>query len=78
MKIFLKNNKALTFLKLRGSYGLVGNDEIGGTRFLFEQRYPFGAQYFFGTGTAGSNSISEGRLAYQDVSWEKDKNKHWP
>jgi len=70
---FLKNNKALTFLKLRASYGLTGNDEIGGNRFMFDQRYPFGAQYFFGTGTTGSSGLSEGRLANPNVTWEKEK-----
>lgn len=28
-------NKALTFLKIRGSYGIVGNDQIGGRRYLY-------------------------------------------
>ncbi len=69
---FLKDNKKVTFLKVRGSYGLTGNDEIGGSRFMFDQRYPFGASYFFGTNNAGASGISEGRLANPDVTWEKD------
>lgn len=70
---FLQGNKTVTFLKLRASYGLVGNDEIGGTRFMFDQRYPFGASYIFGTGTTASASLSEGRLANRNVTWEKEK-----
>ena len=31
---FLKGNKYLTWLKFRASYGLVGNDSMGGLRFL--------------------------------------------
>lgn len=32
---FLQDNKVITLLKLRGSYGEVGNDRIGGARFLY-------------------------------------------
>ncbi len=70
---FLKESKTLTFLKFRGSYGLVGNDEIGGTRFMFDQRYPYGASYNFGTGNTQVFGLSEGRLANKDVTWEKEK-----
>lgn len=33
---FLKGNKYLTWLKFRASYGLVGNDSMGGLRFLYQ------------------------------------------
>lgn len=68
---FLNGNKNLTFLKLRASYGLAGNDDIGG-RFLFEQRYPNGASYVFGPNTSAF-SLIEGRLANPNITWEKDK-----
>ncbi len=32
---WFRQNKTLTFLKLRGSYGVVGNDQIGGRRYLY-------------------------------------------
>ncbi len=32
---FLQSNSVITHLKLRGSYGLVGNDLFGGSRFLY-------------------------------------------
>ncbi len=32
---FLKNSKYISLLKIRGSYGLVGNDQLGGSRFLY-------------------------------------------
>ena len=70
---FLKDNKILSFLKIRGSYGITGNDEIGGTRFSFYQTYPFGASYYFGTNNGVGSSLSEGRLANPDVTWEKEK-----
>ena len=70
---FLKGNKALTFLKLRGSYGMVGNEAIGGQRFMFAQRYAYGASYYFGTGNSTVNSLAEGRRLNEDVTWEREK-----
>jgi TonB-linked SusC/RagA family outer membrane protein len=32
---FFPKNDLLTFLKIRGSYGIVGNDQIGGRRYLY-------------------------------------------
>lgn len=32
---FFPENKWVTFLKIRGSYGIVGNDQIGGRRYLY-------------------------------------------
>lgn len=32
---WFKSNQVLSFLKIRGSYGLVGNDQIGGRRYLY-------------------------------------------
>jgi len=69
---FLKNNKTISFLKIRGSYGQVGSDEIGGNRFMFDQRYPFTASYYLGTNNIGTTSLAEGRKANPDVTWEKD------
>jgi TonB-linked SusC/RagA family outer membrane protein len=70
---FLKENALVSFLKLRASYGLTGNDQIGGTRFMFDQRYPNGAQYFLGTGNAGVNGLAEGTPATTNLRWETDK-----
>ncbi len=70
---FLKENKTVSFLKLRASYGLVGNEAIGGQRFMFTQRYPPGASYFLGTGNVTAGSVSEGRRLNAGVTWEKEK-----
>ncbi|MHA4847296.1 SusC/RagA family TonB-linked outer membrane protein [Flavitalea antarctica] len=70
---FLQKNKLLSFLKLRASYGLVGNEAIGGQRFMFTQRYPSGASYYLGTGNTQVFSVSEGRRLNEDVTWEKEK-----
>jgi TonB-linked SusC/RagA family outer membrane protein len=70
---FLKGNKIVNFLKIRGSYGLVGNDQIGSTAFMFEQYYPYGSSYYFGTGNTSATSIIQGSPANTSVTWEKEK-----
>jgi TonB-linked SusC/RagA family outer membrane protein len=70
---FLEDNGLLTYLKLRGSYGLAGNDRIGGQRFMFYQEYVSGPGYYFGTGNSAFGGRAEGPLANTDVTWEKDK-----
>ncbi|GAB2594662.1 SusC/RagA family TonB-linked outer membrane protein [Spirosoma areae] len=70
---FLNQNATITYLKLRGSYGLAGNDQIGGTRFMFEQRYPYTAAYFLGTANTQANGLAEGAAASTDLSWESEK-----
>lgn len=70
---FLKDNGTINYLKLRASYGLAGNDQIGGNRFMFEQRYPYTASYYFGTGNTQVFGLAEGAAANTDLSWEKEK-----
>jgi TonB-linked SusC/RagA family outer membrane protein len=70
---FLRGNQAINFLKLRGSYGLVGNDNIGGTRFMFDQYYKWGGYYNLGYENTGINIYYEGTLANPHVTWEKEK-----
>jgi len=70
---FLNESKLIDFLKLRVSYGLVGNENIGGQRFAFAQRYPPGASYYLGTGNIAVGSLGEGRRVNSGVTWEKEK-----
>lgn len=70
---FLKDNSTINFLKIRGSYGLIGNDKIGSTAFMFEQYYPYGNNYYFGTGNTSYSSIIQGSPANTNVTWEKEK-----
>jgi len=70
---FLQNNALVTFLKVRASYGLTGNSEIGGNRFMFEQRFPFTAQYFFGTANVGAFGLAEGPVATTNLRWETER-----
>ncbi|MGV8137333.1 MAG: SusC/RagA family TonB-linked outer membrane protein [Mangrovibacterium sp.] len=70
---FLKDNKTINFLKLRSSYGMVGNDKIGGDRFMFDQYYTTGGTYYFGAGNSTYSGIMQGSLANSGVTWEKEK-----
>ncbi|MDR1866178.1 MAG: TonB-dependent receptor [Bacteroidales bacterium] len=65
---FLKNNKTLTHLKLRASYGEVGNDKLGGARFLYLSDIKEGggpvASLGYGKG------ISQGLMGNEYLQWE--------
>lgn len=83
---FLPKNKWLSFLKIRGSYGEVGNDKIGGDRYLYlNGPYTLGYGGYQQTvfGDAGSNMAryqmyKEGKLGNQDVTWERAKKmEYW-
>jgi len=80
---FVKNligGKVLSYMKLRASYGTVGNDKLGNSRFMY---YP--SEYLPGNSTSGYGvlgqdpptkygSYVEGKLGNPDVVWEKAKN----
>lgn len=62
---FLKDNKVISDLKLRASYGVVGNDQISD----FASRALFGA----GGSYLGSNGIRPTQLGNANLSWEQAK-----
>ena len=72
---FLKPVKFLDYLKIRGSYGLVGNDAIGASRrFAFNNYFTRGgSQYFFGTGYSNVSNTSQVDLANPNLTWETAK-----
>ena len=60
---FLKGNNVLTYLKLRGSYGLTGNSNIG--NFVYLDAYSFSGVTYLGVPGAQPT-----RLANPDLGWE--------
>lgn len=73
-KFMKKNLPFISYLKLRGSYGVVGNDKIGNNRFLYlPDSYAFGGGgYFFGTNVNKNQpGVYEGRIGNKGVTWEK-------
>lgn len=62
---------AVNSLKIRGSYGKVGNDKIGGRRFLYLSTMVRGGQsMYFGDTQAFYEGINEDQLGNPDVTWE--------
>src|SRR5690606_9776356 len=39
---FMKNLNFINFLKIRGSYGKIGNDRVGSSRWLFRDLWAYG------------------------------------
>ena len=65
---FLKNNPVITWLKFRASYGMVGNDSMGGNRFLYQDNITVGGNNGRASGITGT--ISEGLLGNKELKWE--------
>jgi TonB-linked SusC/RagA family outer membrane protein len=59
----------ITNLKLRASYGQVGNDKVGGRRFLYIPTAVFTSGYTFGNQPV--QGIALGNPANPDVTWER-------
>jgi len=66
---FINDNGALNFLKLRGSYGIIGNDRIPAFRYASllngEGAYVFDDEIIFGK--------ASGALGNPEIKWEKQK-----
>jgi TonB-linked SusC/RagA family outer membrane protein len=71
---FLKNVNFLSNLKLRASYGEVGNDRVGYRRFLYKSPVYFGDNYVFGgSSPSPAQTLYSGELANPNVTWERAK-----
>ncbi len=69
---FLQSVKAVDYLKIRGSYGLVGNDGISARRYAYRNYFSRGgSQYTFGTGYNAVSNTTEVELGNPDLTWEK-------
>lgn len=76
---FWPKNNYVTFLKIRGSLGEVGNDGIGGSRYMYLPNvwaYGNGALqgYYFGMYGSNRNKVQgawESTLGNPDVTWER-------
>lgn len=65
----------VSVFKIKGSYGLIGNDQIGGgRRFAFNSEIANSGSYNFGTqGQTGLNGLATGYPGSPNVSWEEAK-----
>lgn len=66
---FLEDNKVFDFLKLRGSYGIIGNDRIDA--FLFTSLLNGEGVYVFNDELDFGNAI--GTISNPDIKWEEQK-----
>jgi TonB-dependent starch-binding outer membrane protein SusC len=66
---FVKNIKAINFLKIRASWGVNGSDNIGDFRYV--STVGGGRNYTFGTGDKLVNGISPNAIANPDLKWEQ-------
>ena len=68
---FFPKSDAFNYLKLRASYGEVGNDKLAPFRFLFQpSSFVPGGNYFFGINNTASVGYRENSLGNPNVSWE--------
>ena len=71
---FLKDNDFITNLKIRGSFGLTGNDKLGNDRFLYQSFINMGGgpipNLGFGQG------VIQGRMGNEFLQWEKAEKRN--
>lgn len=73
-KFFEPLVKVVDMIKLKASYGSVGNDQIGGTRrFIYNETIIAGGSYLLGTAPVSRPSIRLGEWANPFVGWETAK-----
>ena len=81
---FFPKNDFVSYIKIRGAYGEVGNDQIGGSRFMYlpdVYEFPPSGNFYSGGfyfGTPGStyqvySAAYEGALGNPDLTWERAK-----
>ena len=77
---WFKSNKVLDYMKLRASYGMVGNDNNGNNRFLYlPDAYILNDDgYFFGTNAGNKKpGAYEASKSNADVTWEKSVKQNY-
>ena len=72
---FMKENKIITNLKLRASYGKVGNDKMGNARFLYQDNISMGGGPLGSLGKG--QGINQGLLGNRDLTWEEAKKQNY-
>lgn len=65
-------SKVISQFKIKGSYGLVGNDQIGGNRrFIYLETINDGSKYNFGESVTSHPSYIMGEWSNPNVGWEE-------
>jgi TonB-linked SusC/RagA family outer membrane protein len=66
---FFPSTEAVSFLKVRGSYGITGNDRIGDFRYL--STVGGGRNYVLGLSPVLTNGVSPNAISNPDLKWEE-------
>ncbi|MFC3199871.1 TonB-dependent receptor [Parapedobacter deserti] len=68
---FFPAESFVDYLKIRGSFGIVGNDKSGNDRWLYLSDYANAGGYRIGVNNATKPGFTEGRVGNGFVTWEK-------
>lgn len=68
---FFPQNNLINYLKLRSSFGIVGNDNISNQRFMYDQYYNVQGSYIYGSEMMWG--LAEAQMANANLTWEKKK-----
>ena len=70
-----KDARTVTFMKIRMTYGEVGNDKIGSSTYMYMQTYPLltSNRTSFGKNNNPENRIYEGKIGSNTVGWERSR-----
>lgn len=66
---FIKTNDVLSYLKLRGSWGQLGNERIGNYPYQSSLSY-FNTLFYRGNNIVSATTAAQTRYAIQDITWE--------
>ena len=66
---FMKNQNVVSYLKIRGSYGNLGNERIGNYPYQSVMSFTSPA-VFSGSEVIGVQGVSNSQLAIEDITWE--------
>ncbi len=72
---FLKESEIISSLKLRASYGKVGNDKMGNARFLYQDNISMGGGPLGSLGLG--QGVNQGLLGNPNLSWEVAKKQNY-
>jgi len=76
-EFFKRTTSFIDFLKLRASFGMVGNDKIGGSRFMYTEEYSTRNAWtapsvpYFGANGVQMDIVTLTRIANANLTWEK-------
>jgi len=68
---FMKSNPTISFLKLRGSWGTLGNERIGNYPYQAALNFETSSLFYQGNTAVSAQSAAQWQYAIRDISWEK-------